>query len=139
MKADAVAEGEIGEFAVRSRYLFSGYWRRPELTAQVLLPDPDGGPEPTYLMRDLGYRLPDGRIAHAGRKDAQVKIRGHRVEIGEVELALLQAPGVKEAAVTVQTAGDGEKRLIGHVVRQPTRRCLIAHCARPLRKRCPFT
>jgi thioesterase domain-containing protein/acyl carrier protein len=69
-------------------------------------------------MRDLGYRLPDGRIAHAGRKDAQVKIRGHRVEIGEVELALLQVPEVKEAAVTVQDTANGEKRLIGHIVKK---------------------
>ena len=109
--------GEVGEIAVRSRYMFSGYWHKPELTAQALLPDPDGGEERTYFMRDLGSRLPDGRIMHLGRKDTQVKIRGHRVEMGEVELALLEVPGIAEAAVIAKKADAGKKQLFAYVVR----------------------
>jgi amino acid adenylation domain-containing protein len=112
-----VKPGDVGEIAVRSRYLFSGYWRRPELTSQVLLPDPGGGEACTYFMRDLGMRLPDGRITHLGRKDMQVKIRGHRVEIGEVELALRSVPGISEAAVVAKENDAGAKKLVAYVVR----------------------
>lgn len=112
-----VEPGETGEIVVRSRYLFSGYWRNPEATAKVLVPDPDGGDAGTYFMRDLGMRLPDGRIMHLGRKDTQVKIRGHRVEIGEVERALLAVPGISEAAVIARDNEAGAKQLVAYVVK----------------------
>jgi len=112
-----VDEGETGEIAVRSRYLFSGYWRRPDLTAQVLVPDPDGGDESIYFMRDLGARLADGRVIHLGRKDTQAKIRGHRVDMREVELALLSVPWISQAAVVARDAEASGKQLIAYVVK----------------------
>jgi amino acid adenylation domain-containing protein len=112
------APGEVGEIAIRSRYMFSGYWRKSELTAQALIRDPDDGEECTYFMRDLGSRLPDGRVMHLGRKDAQVKVRGHRVEMGEVELALLKLPGIVEAAVVAKDVEGGAKKLVAYVVRE---------------------
>jgi amino acid adenylation domain-containing protein len=109
--------GEIGEIAVRSRYLFAGYWQRPKLTSQVLLPDPDDGEGRMYLMRDLGICLPDGRFKHLGRKDTQVKIRGHRVELGEVERALREIPAIVDAAVVANEADPGRKQLVAYIVR----------------------
>jgi amino acid adenylation domain-containing protein len=111
-----VAPGEVGEIAVRSRYLSPGYWRRPELTSAAFFPDPDGGSRRVYLTGDLGRMLPGGCLLYAGRKDSQVKIRGYRVETAEIEAALRSAPGVREAAVTVRDDGDGEKRLLAFAV-----------------------
>ena len=81
---------QVGEIAVQSPYLALGYWRRPELTSAKFLADPKGGKERIYLTGDLGYMLPDGCLVHMGRKDFQTKIRGHRVEMSEIEMALLE-------------------------------------------------
>jgi amino acid adenylation domain-containing protein len=89
----------IGEIVVKSEYLASGYWRRPELTRAKFLPDPNGGEARIYHTGDLGYLLPDGCLVHVGRKDFQVKIRGHRVEIPEIEMKLLENQAIREAVV----------------------------------------
>ncbi|MGH7768717.1 MAG: AMP-binding protein, partial [Candidatus Binatia bacterium] len=94
-----VAAGEVGEIAVKSRHLHSGYWKQEELTREKFLPDPAGGEERTYLTGDLGKILPDGFLIHLGRKDFMVKIRGYRVEIGEVQAALRTHPELKDACV----------------------------------------
>ena len=77
-----VGPGEPGEIVVRSKYLAVGYWRQPELTRAVFLPDPDGGEERLYFTGDIGVMRSDGCLTHLGRKDFQVKIRGHRIETG---------------------------------------------------------
>jgi amino acid adenylation domain-containing protein len=105
-----------GEIAVKSRYLCPGYWRRPELTSEVFLADPDGGDRRTYLTRDLGQRLPDGCFVHLGRKDSQVKIQGHRVEISEIELALLALPEMREAVVVSREDDRHGKYLVAYCV-----------------------
>ncbi|MFF5209662.1 amino acid adenylation domain-containing protein [Streptosporangium sp. NPDC000396] len=105
-----VADGEEGEICIRSRYLAHGYLRRQKETDEVFLPDDgdpatrlDGdGPAPRiYRTGDLGRRLPDGTLTFAGRRDGQVKIRGARVELGEIESVLLSDPAVAQAAVGV--------------------------------------
>ncbi|MGH7824579.1 MAG: non-ribosomal peptide synthetase [Candidatus Binatia bacterium] len=106
----------IGEIAVRSRYLTPGYWRRPDLTQAAFLPDPDGGNERIYRMGDLGRRLPDGCLLHLGRKDSQVKVRGHRIELAEIEMALLHHPAVKEGVVVARAEQDGERRLVAYML-----------------------
>lgn len=111
-----VGPGEIGEITVRSRHLSLGYWRRDALTRERFLADPAGGAERTYRTGDLGQFLPDGLLVHRGRKDFQVKIRGNRVEVGEVEEALRALPGIDDAAVAASAGPDGEKRLVGYVV-----------------------
>ncbi|WP_412538004.1 non-ribosomal peptide synthetase [Longispora sp. K20-0274] len=83
-----------GEIVVRSPYLAPGYWRDPELTATRFFTD-DG--VPAYRTGDLGHLLPDGTLVHLGRADRQVKVRGHRVELGEVEAHLAALPGVVRA------------------------------------------
>jgi acyl-CoA synthetase (AMP-forming)/AMP-acid ligase II len=66
---------QVGEIAVKSRFLPTGYWRKPELTREKFLPDPAGGQERLYLTGDLGRMGPDGRLWYLGRSDFQVKIR----------------------------------------------------------------
>lgn len=98
-----------GEIAIRSPHVALGYWRRPELTERVFLPDPEGGGRRVYRTGDMGRRLADGSLEFVGRGDAQVKIRGYRIETGEVEARLLEHPHVTAAAVVVRGARDGDQ------------------------------
>jgi amino acid adenylation domain-containing protein len=107
--------GAVGEIAVRSPYLTPGYWRRPDLTAQVLVPGPEGAGT-LFKTGDLGRLRADGSLEHHGRKDSQVKIRGLRIEPAEVEAALVATTLVKEAAVIVRNDARGEPCLLACVV-----------------------
>ncbi len=111
-----IATNEIGEIAVQSRYLAMGYWRDPHLTQTAFQPSPHGGEERIYRTGDLGQMRPDGCLEYLGRKDSQVKIRGHRVETGEMEIALLDLEDVKEAAVAVKEDSTGRKYLAAYLV-----------------------
>jgi len=113
---EGVGAGGVGEIAIKSRYVALGYWRKPELTRAVFLPDPTGGDEQLYLTGDLGRMLPDGCLVHLGRKDFQVKIRGYRIEPSEIELARLGHGMIKEAAVVAREDRPGDKRLVAYVV-----------------------
>jgi amino acid adenylation domain-containing protein len=104
-----------GEITVRGAHVALGYWRRPELTSAAFLPDPEGDARRIYRTGDFGRLLPDGAIAFAGRRDGQVKVRGFRVETGEVESVLRRHAGVAECAV-VPVADAGETRLVAYVV-----------------------
>jgi len=114
-----VGAGEVGEIAVRSRYLAVGYWRDPERTRESFLPDPQGGAERIYLTGDLGALAPDGTLIHVGRKDLQVKIRGFRVDVIEIENALSAVPGIREAVVVSRELVPGETQLCAYFVAQP--------------------
>ena len=105
---------QIGEIVVRSRYLSPGYWRRQEVTARAFESDPVDPDLRLFHTGDLGRILPDGRYLCLGRRDFQIKVRGYRVEPGEVESALLQHPGVREAIVVGQADTEGETRLIAY-------------------------
>ena len=107
---------DIGEIAVKSRYLSPGYWHRPDLTQAVFRPDPEGSDERTYRTGDLGHMLPDGCLVHLGRKDDQVKIRGYRVEVDEIEMVLIEHPAIKEAVVVAQADQRGDQRLVAYLV-----------------------
>jgi len=110
-------EGEAtGEIAVKSRYLTPGYWRRPDLTDAFLLPAE--GDERIYRTGDIGHMLLDASLLCLGRKDAQVKIRGHRVELAEVEMALLNLGVVKAAVVIAREDRSGDHRLVAYLVAQ---------------------
>jgi acyl-coenzyme A synthetase/AMP-(fatty) acid ligase len=130
-----VGPGEAGEIVVRSEFLAAGYWRRPDLDAQVFPRDPAGA----RLCRtgDLGRRLPDGSLLHLGRKDARAKLHGRFVDVAEIEAALLQHPGVTGAAVVVRETRPGDQRLVAYVVAPvtppPTATALRRHveAARP--------
>ncbi|MCP4400858.1 MAG: amino acid adenylation domain-containing protein [bacterium] len=106
----------IGEIAIKSRYLAVGYWKNPKLTRQKFLPDPEGGDKRIYLTGDLGRMRPDGCLEYLGRKDFQVKIRGNRVELAEIEAVLYQIVSVKEAVVTAHGYESGDTELIAYIV-----------------------
>jgi len=109
-----VGFSQVGEIAVRTRDISPSFWRRPDLTDAKFLPDPNGEGRRIYLTGDLGRMLPDGCLEHLGRKDFQVKIRGLRVEIDEVEGALRSMVSIREAVVTVQEDKPGDKRLVAY-------------------------
>ena len=107
---------QIGEIAVKSRYLSPGYWRRPDLTATVFSSEP-GEPKTTiYRTGDMGRILPDGCLLHLGRKDFQVKIRGYRVEVGEVERMLLEHSAIAGAVVAARSDHFEGKQLVAYYV-----------------------
>lgn len=111
-----VGADQVGEIAVRSRYLALGYWRRPDLTEAAFIPDPRDGDQRLYLSGDLGMMRPDGCLVHMGRKDLQVKIRGYRVEVAEIEAALLGLDSIRAAVVVAQAGEAGEQRLVAYAV-----------------------
>jgi amino acid adenylation domain-containing protein len=110
----AVPVGVVGELYLGGAGLAQGYWRRPALTAERFVRHPEYGR--LYRTGDLVRRLEDGALVFVGRADDQIKLRGFRIEPGEVEAALRRLPGVTDAAVVV--AGEGEQRhLVGYVAR----------------------
>jgi amino acid adenylation domain-containing protein len=93
--------GEEGELYVRGPSLMRGYWRQPAKTSEALVRNPfqEECDELVYRTGDLVTLEPDGNYAYLGRRDSMVKIRGYRVELGEVESTLHRHPGIREAAV----------------------------------------
>ena len=89
-----------------------GYVNDPERTRQVYLTDPHREGQRLYCGGDYGRWLPEGKLEFLGRRDSQVKISGFRIEIGEIENALLSVPGVRDAAVVVAERADQSKRLV---------------------------
>jgi thioesterase domain-containing protein/acyl carrier protein len=132
-----VEQGEAGEIAVKSRYLSPGYWGRPDLTTAKFLPDPQGGGERIYRTGDLGRMSEDGYLVHLGRKDFQIKIRGNRVDVAEVERTLHEHATVKEAVVVARKGETGEPRLVGYIVPSDGMRPTVSGLRRFLMDRLP--
>ena len=110
-------EGEAGELCIGGAGVARGYLNRPELTAEKFAADAPGDPlSRWYRTGDQARRLPDGNIEFCGRIDDQVKLGGYRVELGEIEQALRERPGVKEAVVVARDDNAGGKRLAAYVV-----------------------
>ncbi|MBV1948805.1 non-ribosomal peptide synthetase [Streptomyces sp. BV129] len=112
-----VPPGSTGELYVSGGGVARGYRNRPELTAERFLDDPfTGDGTRMYRTGDLVRVLADGQLGYVGRADHQVKIRGHRIEPGEIETALRTLPGVADVAVVARKDGEGVARLVAHVV-----------------------
>jgi amino acid adenylation domain-containing protein len=113
-----VPAGIPGELFIGGDGLSPGYLNRPELTAEKFINDPFSTVPGSRLYRtgDLARYLPDGNIEFIGRLDLQVKVRGFRIEPGEIETILCQHPRVSEAVVVAREDQPGEKRLAAYVV-----------------------
>jgi amino acid adenylation domain-containing protein len=107
--------GLVGELYIGGRGLARGYWRRDDLTRERFVRSPFATDALIYRTGDLACWLPDGRLACLGRIDNQLKVRGFRIEAGEVENAMLAHAAVREAVV-VARADDGEARLAAYLV-----------------------
>jgi amino acid adenylation domain-containing protein len=110
--------GVGGELYVAGENLARGYLRRPELTTATFIANPFSGASRLYRTGDLARYRSDGNIEFLGRRDHQIKIRGCRVELGEVEAALGMHPAVCKCLVTVQAAepGTDNRTLVAYVV-----------------------
>jgi acyl-coenzyme A synthetase/AMP-(fatty) acid ligase len=113
--------GAIGELCARGPTVALGYWRDSQSTAARFIQHPghDLFPDRVYRSGDLVEIGADGALRYVGRRDAQVKIRGNRVNLGEVEEALAAHPAVAEAAVAAVDAGEGEHTLKAFLVVRP--------------------
>ena len=117
-RMEPVAEGAVGEMYIGGSGLGWGYHGRPAQTAGAFVPDPFTGRPGARLYRtgDLARRRPDGSLDILGRADHQVKIRGHRIEPGEIESALLALGPFRAAVVLAVPQPDGDQRLAAYLV-----------------------
>ncbi|POZ61031.1 amino acid adenylation domain-containing protein, partial [Chromobacterium alticapitis] len=114
-----VSPGEEGELHIGGVALARGYLRRPDLTAASFVPDPEHPDARLYRTGDRVRELPDGNLEYLGRIDFQVKLRGQRLELGEIETVLRRYPGVRDAAVTVRGEEEGDAKLVAYVETDP--------------------
>ncbi|HEX7239559.1 MAG TPA: amino acid adenylation domain-containing protein, partial [Longimicrobiaceae bacterium] len=114
---EPVPVGVVGELYLAGDGLARGYAARPELTAERYLPDPFGAPgSRMYRVMDRVRWRPEGELEYLGRTDFQVKVRGFRVEPGEIEAALRAHPAVREAVAVVREDAPGERALVAYLV-----------------------
>ncbi len=113
-----VPAGEVGELFIGGAGVAAGYVNRPELTAERFLPDPFSTESGARLYRtgDLVRQVPDGNLDYVGRIDTQVKVRGFRIELAEIESRLREHPAVKSCAVIARRDAAGNTRLLAYAV-----------------------
>jgi amino acid adenylation domain-containing protein len=136
-KMQPVPAGEVGELYGGGPGLAAGYWRKPDLTAERFIPNPfETTAARLYRMGDRGRFLPNGEVQLRGRTDKQVKVRGHRVELAEVEVALQKIGALKEVAVTTQPIGN-DNRLVAYVCPRTQESVSVTAIRRHLRNHIP--
>jgi len=135
-----VPVGVAGELYISGVGVARGYLNRGELNAASFFKDPfvEVADARMYKTGDLGRWLPDGTIEFLGRNDFQIKIRGFRVELGEIETRLAEHPEIKEAVVIVREDVPGEQRLVAYVSLKTTKKAdVIASLRRSLEAQMP--
>jgi acyl carrier protein len=117
-KEEPCPPGKVGEIYIRTPYRSLGYYRQPEMTNEVFIQNPfSGSPQDiVYRTGDAGRVLDDGDFEFLGRRDQQVKIRGVRVEMGEIENLLRRHPGVEDVAVVDRADAAGNRFLCAYTV-----------------------
>ncbi|HEX6097854.1 MAG TPA: amino acid adenylation domain-containing protein [Thermoanaerobaculia bacterium] len=123
-----VPPGVCGEIFIGGGGVARGYHARPDQTAERFLPDPFAA-EPgrrMYRTGDLARRRPDGSIEFLGRADGQVKVRGTRIELGEVEAVLREHPAVRDVVADAPADDDGSRRLVAYAVPRPRHAATVA-------------
>ncbi|QKX03653.1 amino acid adenylation domain-containing protein [Aquimarina sp. TRL1] len=113
---NVVPMGVIGELCIGGDSIAKGYLNKKELTERCFIDNPFEKEGKLYFTGDLARWLADGKIEYIGRKDSQVKIRGHRIELGEIENQLAAISTIKEGCVIVQKDHNNDNRLIGYFV-----------------------
>ncbi|WP_262247679.1 non-ribosomal peptide synthetase [Parapedobacter soli] len=113
-----VSQGQIGELYISGDCVSDGYYGEPALTADAFIPLPTDGKSHTVMYKsgDLGKLLPNGEIQYVGRVDHQVKLRGHRIELQEIEHNLAQLNGIKDVVVHAMDSQKGDKILVGYII-----------------------
>jgi amino acid adenylation domain-containing protein len=135
---EPVPPGVVGEIYIGGTGVARGYLNRPDLTAARFVADPMG-PEGARMYRsgDLGLWRADGSVEYRGRNDSQVKVRGFRVELGEVESHLAALEGVHEAVALVQEDSAGEGRLVAYLTANPGAKLIPSELRGNLLRRLP--
>ncbi len=136
---ELVPDGTVGEICVGGAGVARGYLNRPDLSAPRFVPNVFSERAGGMLFRsgDLARRRNDGDLEYLGRADDQVKVRGFRIEPGEIEAALLSNPSVGSAAVVLSITGGGDRRLLAYVVPHEGTRVQVSELREHLRDRLP--
>jgi acyl carrier protein len=136
---EPVPVGVPAELYIGGVALAHGYMNQAGLTAEKFVPDPFTAHPGARLYKtgDLAQFSTNGEIEFLGRKDYQVKIRGARVELEEIERVLLQHPAIRDAVVTVREGGTGDRRLAAYVTLQPDQSATLMQMRTHLRDRLP--
>ncbi len=136
-KGKRAAPNAPGEIVVSSPYLPRAYYRKDGDAGSPFKPDEQKPGHRVFRTGDIGYMQPDGCLVHLGRKDHQLKIRGYRVETGEIETVLNGIGGIKETAVAGFDDGQGGKFLAAYVVARKGEQLKASHLRNFLLKKLP--
>jgi amino acid adenylation domain-containing protein len=136
---EQVPDGEVGEIHIGGIQVARGYINQPELTAEKFIPDPFSvnASDRLYKTGDLGRRLPDGNIEYLGRTDFQVKIRGIRVELSEIETQINRMDGIQDCVVAMWEDPTGGEHLVAYYCEHPSQPVKVGQLKEKLKARLP--
>jgi amino acid adenylation domain-containing protein len=129
--------GEAGELFIGGDGVARGYWNRPDLTAERFLAVSSISGHRIYRTGDLARFSPDGGLEFLGRTDFQIKLRGHRIELAEIEAVIEECPGIRQAVVVVREDREGDKRLVSYVANESAGGPTTAYLRKALEARLP--